>query len=436
MPRVNARVLIGVVVACGLVGGSITAAQQPQADKALKLAGLNVTGSRLYDTADALRLTALSVGQDLSPAALASVAGRLGDIGLFADVRYTYATTATTITVSLDLRDAPLTVPVVFDNFVWFSDAELQAAVSQRLPHFANVAPAEGNFSGFLSSILEEILSQKKVPARVEARPFLDLVTHRQSLIFGVVGAAAPRVCGVALPGTSGVTASDLLAAGEPLVGSIYSKTFVANMSQGSWTQLYRRRGYWKAAIGLPQASLNAPDGCSGVSISVPVAEGVAYSWAGVRWHGQRAATDTELDKALGMKNGQVAAIDRIDSGLIAVERLYHSRGYLLERSSYQPVLDDGTRQAVFDVTVNEDVQFHMGTVAFDGVPAALATDLAKKWRLKAGEVFDESALDRFRTDVVAPLVARGEVPKAYGPSFQALRESSVVNIRFEPGTP
>lgn len=436
MPRVCAHVLIGVMVVCGLVGESITAAQQPQADKALKLAGLNVTGSRLYDTADALRLTALSVGQDLSPAALDSVAGRLGDTGLFTDIQYRYATTATTITVSLDLRDAPLTLPVVFDNFVWFSDAELQATVSQRLPHFAGLAPVEGNFPRFLTGILEDILNQKKIQARVEARPFLDLATHRQSLIVGVVGAAAPRVCAVALSGTSGVSSSDLLAAGEPLVGSIYSKTFVASMGQGSWTQLYRRRGYWRAAVGEPQVSLNAPAGCSGVSISVPVTEGLGYSWAGARWHGHRAATDAELDKALGMRNGQVAAIDRIDSGLIDVERLYHSRGYLLERASYQPALDDAARQAVFDVTVNEDVQFHVGTVTFDGVPAALAMDLAKKWRLKAGDVFDESALDRFRSDAVAPLVARGEVPKTYRPSFQAVRESPVVNIRFAPGTP
>jgi hypothetical protein len=48
-----------------------------------------------------------------------------------------------------------------------------------------------------------------------------------------------------------------------------------------------------------------------------------------------------------------------------------------------------------------------MGTVEFKGFPAAIAAALSEKWRLKAGDVYDQSYGGRFLQEEAAPILSR-----------------------------
>jgi len=69
--------------------------------------------------------------------------------------------------------------PCSFENFVWFSDAELREALNQEVPLFqGRVTDLEGNVA-HIRAALERILLARGIVARVQGLPYGSLATGR-----------------------------------------------------------------------------------------------------------------------------------------------------------------------------------------------------------------------------------------------------------------
>ena len=55
-------------------------------------------------------------------------------------------------------------LPVVFDNFVWFSDQELATVIRREIPSFDGSLPDAGNATDSVKAILQRLLAEKKIP--------------------------------------------------------------------------------------------------------------------------------------------------------------------------------------------------------------------------------------------------------------------------------
>ena len=188
---------------------------------------------------------------------------------------------------------------------------------------------------------------------------------------------------------------------------------------------MYRRKGFWQAAFGAPRTAL---DVCDGVSVTLAVTEGSAYAWGGAEWSGTQVFDAAALDKLLGMKVGDVSDATRIESGLRAVHGAYGAKGYVEQASSFEPRLDDQSRRATFAMTVVEGPQFHMGTLEVEGIRESDAAALARRWRLKAGDVYDDSYAQTYRQDELLELrTASGARPVL---ETQLDLEHRVVNVK------
>jgi outer membrane translocation and assembly module TamA len=80
------------------------------------------------------------------------------------------------------------------------------------------------------------------------------------------------------------------------------------------------------------------------------------------------------------------------------------TKRYLVGRLSVKPRLDDAARRAVFLVAVEEGPQFRMGALTFEGIRESDATNVSKKWKLKAGDVYDESYEQKYLREEIFPL--------------------------------
>jgi outer membrane protein assembly factor BamA len=140
------------------------------------------------------------------------------------------------------------------------------------------------------------------------------------------------------------------------------------------------------------------------VAVTLNVTEGAPYLWDRAQWTGNTALAADVLDKTLGMKPGEVADVSRIQSGLRDIDRAYGHVGYVEADADYQPRLDDQTHRAVFAFTVTEGPQYHMGTLSFPNLREPDAAAIAKKWKLKPGDVFDETYEREFAATELAPL--------------------------------
>jgi outer membrane protein assembly factor BamA len=406
-------------------GLSQAAAQAP-----FVLATVTVSGSKRFMKEDVVRLSGLKIGESITTQALDGAASRLAGTGLFASVNYRYTTANGKLDVVFELPDQSWTDPVVFDNFVWFTDQELTAAVRQAVPSFDGTLPSNEEVVVFISQTLQRLLDARGIPAKVVGKSRLNIVTQRKQQLFRVTGTdTSLTMCSLRFEGTAGVPDTDLVKAAQSVIGTDYSRAFVDDLANGTLRQEYRHRGYWAAALTSKGAALDA--GCRGVTVTLSVVEGAVYTWDHAQWLGVAALQAADLDSALGMKSGEVVDVIRLDAGLRSVHAAYDRRGYLRQGAVYTPVLDEASLRATFRIEVTEYEQFHMGTLTFPDLPEADAARLIKKWTIKAGDVFDGSYPSRFTSDEIRPLQNTGHLPKSLRPEMEIVPATRIVNVRF-----
>ncbi|HET7216697.1 MAG TPA: POTRA domain-containing protein [Vicinamibacterales bacterium] len=316
-------------------------------------------------------------------------------------------------------------VPVVFDNFVWFGDEEIGAALRKTIPAFDGTVSTAPGAPEALARDLQALLRARRIPGVVEALPQGTLKAGVERYIFRVKD-PSPQVCAVRIEGATAIAEADLLAR-APLAGTDYSRSSLRSVLQGLLIDSYRQRGHWRAAFGAPVTVLDEQRGC--VTVTAPVKEGPAYTWDHAEWIGNAAIPSRELDAVLAIKTGELAALARLEEGLRRAQRAYGQRGYVLERATYTPRLDDLTRRAVFEIRVDEGPQFKMGTVEFPGLAPADAAGLLKRWQLKPGDVFDASYPDRFMDEEIVPRIPRGARMPAI--ESRADQQNRTIHVRY-----
>ena len=139
------------------------------------------------------------------------------------------------------------------------------------------------------------------------------------------------------------------------------------------------------------------------MSVTLRVDEGAPYTWGRADWSGVSAISTKELDAALGMKPGDVADVAKIETGLRQVRDAYRHLGYMQQRSTMTPTPDDATHRLVLGVRVEEGAQFRLGELTFTGMSDEDAAALRTKWKLKAGDIYDEAYIRQFRSENGTP---------------------------------
>ncbi len=334
-----------------------------QASPALmELARIELVGAKRFSSADVARLSGLTIGKPVTINDLNDAAQRLANTGLFEKVTYRYTLAGRRATVIYELQELPWTIPVSFDNFVWFTNDQLVEALRRDLPTFDGTLPKSQEMPDLVIRSLQKLLETRKIPGRVEFAPEANLGGTLLQYIFAVKD-PAPKLCRVQVTGTSVIPEKDLADAVRTGSGSDYSGFSVGNVVKGTLTEMYRRRGHWRATFGKPAVALEEAASCPGVAVTLSVAEGAPYAFAGAQWSGNPTVSAEQLDSALAMTAGEVADVSKLDAGLRAVRREYGRHGHLAMRSSYEPRLNEEAKRVTFDIQVTEGPQFRDGHV-------------------------------------------------------------------------
>ena len=397
--------------------------QAPLPAPASRLASVQVEGIRRYTPEEVTRLSGLEIGRDVTVTDLGAAANRLAGTGLFNSVKYAYST-GPAMTVVFDVVEADWTVPVILDNFPWFTDEQLMTLLRAGVPSFDGTAPRNAGAAEFLVRALQSVLTAQKIPGQVHFSVQQDIGKKQPRYLFAVKD-PSPKVCRLQIAGASSIPEKELASPLEGVIGGDYSRFFLSTASGGTLTDMYRRRGFWRAAFDVPAAVMEP----CGVAVTMRVTEGLPYEWAGAEWQGQALIATDALDRLLGMKRGDVVDLSKIQNGLRQVRKAYGAKGHIMQSVAFEPRLDDVAKQAVFVMKVDEGPEYHMGTLSFEGIRESDAQSLAKKWGIKAGEVYDERLEDRFTGEVLFPLQTaaggRGHILK------QLDAERQLVNVKI-----
>ena len=367
-------------------------AQQSVTLRKIEFIGLKkLTGQQVIDA------SGLKVGDTINPNIIDAAAEKLMQSGLFKKLGYKVRTADNEATVIFEVEEASRNLPVVFENFVWFSEDEIARAIRQDVPFFDGTAPEAGTTTDKIAAALQRLLSQKKIPGQVEHMPYADLAKGRQEILFTVEGVKIP-VCSLHFPGAEAISEAALIKASQALLKADYSRKDAGGFAHYTLFPLYRHIGHLRAQFKEPTAALEeSPAGCAGgVALTIPVEEGVVYSWETADWTGNQALTKEDLTEALGMKTGELADGVKIDKGLKDVRKAYGRRGYIAVAFKDSTEFDDATRRVSYRFNVIEGARYFMGNLIVNGLPTEEVERLKEKWTLGANAVFDESYLESF----------------------------------------
>jgi outer membrane protein assembly factor BamA len=398
-------VVLSLVVSSSLLPGAVYAQDVPAGQ--MRMSKIEVSGLQRVTEAQVIEVSGLEVGQQVDVAALDAAAERLLATGLFAKLGYRYRTKGVEAVVTFEVEElkAERNLPVVFDNFVWFTDEELARAVREELPAFDGSAPESSGAVAAVTRSLERLLRARKIAGQVDYMPSADMAGGNAKHIFSVKGVSVP-ICALQFPGASAIAEKELVGNSTPLLKADYSREFVEGFAEATLKPLYWQRGHLRASFGRPGATVAAnanaatttgADNCKGgASVSVAVEEGAAYTWEQAVWAGNVALTAAELDAALGMKTGELADGLKINKALRDVREAYGRKGYIFLSLKPRQEFADETRRVTYAFDVKEGSQFRMGTLAVTGLAAADANRFKEKWTLRPGDVYDASYVDDF----------------------------------------
>ena len=388
---------------------------------ARRIARIEFEGLHNLTTENVIAMTGLKVGDPFSVSALDSAAQHLVDSGLFKNVGYRTRTVGTSVTVTFQVEEQKSNnSPVVFDNFVWFSDEELSTTVKHVLPSFNGSVPDTGNTTELIRQSLQELLSSRKLPGTIEYS------LTENGHVYRIGGITLP-LCTFHFPGARDVSEEKLGATMKSQTDANYSRAAATAFPQYGLYPLYYELGHLRATFGAPVAKPDGSGKCeNGVDLTIPVDEGVVYSWASGQWSGNQVLAPSQLDVALGMKKGEVANGNKFDRGKHEVEKAYGKQGYIQAHLNSTPEFDDTARQVTFKIAVSEGPQFHMGTIDFKGFSETDRGALIESWKLKTGDVYDASYVDRFFREDARPVISR---------ILQQRRATSSQRVSIDPQT-
>jgi outer membrane protein assembly factor BamA len=387
----------------GLAQGSGSALDRLPASER-KLIAVQATGSKRYSEDAVAAACGLQVGTVLTEDDLKKAARRLGDMGVFSDIAYSYSYSSAGTKVELKVTDADKFVPVRFEDFVWFSDAELVARIKQHAPLFNGELPLSGKLADEVSDVLQAMLVGKSIPGNVEYERSgkgdgpIDAIVYR-------VADVVIQIRNVDFTGAGAAELPALKAASQRVLDREYSRSVLNGLVQQQLLPIYYARGYLKASFGTPEPKVvkqpsEESDGAvrhlTIVDVIFPVVPGEQYKLTAIQWSGNHVFPTDVLQKMVQANTGAPANTVKIRENLKDIKKLYGSKGYVAAKLNADADFSDAAGTVAIRLSVNEGDQYHMGELEYRGLDNSLEAKLRNAWKLRPGDVYDAGYLDEY----------------------------------------
>jgi outer membrane protein assembly factor BamA len=369
---------------------------QEQAGTA-RLAVVHITGSKKFTSDQIVTATSLHVGAQVGRDDLQRAADNLAKSGRFSSVQYRFATSDDGVTAEYQVTDAP-SVSIWFDDFPWFTDDELTAALKKSLPLFDGTVPEGGALLDQISDEIQGLLTSRGLHAGV---------THVLTTLPGSddhvqqfrTEDAALNIASVDFGDDLAKTDRSLQSRLSDLVGEKYSRAAVALFEFEQVRPVYYSHGFLNAKFSPISAHVVDSGGNPRVAVVAPVIPGPAFTWRAPKFSGNSAVSTLELDTLVPLHEGDVANGVKMESGWEAIRNAFAERGYLDVVLTPTPHFDDSAKTVAYSVAITEGPQYHMGKLVLTGLSLEGEKRIRAAWRIPAGAVFDRSVYEEFATN-------------------------------------
>lgn len=377
---------------------------------------LHAGGMKTIAETYVLPLAGLQTGSQVTRKDLQAAADRLVQSGLFAKVNYDFRTTPAGVTVTFHVQERPR-IPAYFDNFPWFSDGELSAAIRTALPFYDGSLPEAGDVLDQAADALRNLLASHGLQVAIEHQVLANPLSEGTVQEFQLQGAAL-RISKIEFSDAS-VSASPAVQQHlSELLGKPYSRMTLDLFLSENVRPYFLQQGFLRAKLGPPEVRLignpnqKLPEE---IPVYIPVSSGAVYHWKSLEWSGNSVLSTITLTFVAGMKPGDVANGMDIEAGWNRVREEYAHRGYLEAEVDPSASYDDQGHTVSFAVKVDEGKEYKFGVIVLTGISASAERRLREIWPIPGGEIFDKAKYEEFLEKLeLHPEKVFGDLPVHY----------------------
>jgi outer membrane protein assembly factor BamA len=390
-----------------------------------QLARVRVVGARRLAPAVVSRMTGLAPATLITARDVERARARLLESGLFAEIGYSFRMDGHALTVTFSVSEPPWDARIVFDNFIWFTDEELTAAVARVLPGFSGLAPTLPQSLAVITNALQGAVRARGIAGNVTHVLGGGVASDSPAYLFRLDRPETMPVCRIDFEGVAPVFAIDTNLRVRSAIGQSYSRDFLERLIGASVLSLYGQRGYLKASIGAVRARPVDEDGCrGGVAVTVPIAEGRQYTWGGATWVGIGETPPGELDALLAMSADAPVDTERLAASLQRVRDHFARQGYFATVVKRTFTFSDTDGRATAAVTVTRGPRVTLGSFSVQGLPGETSDRVAALWSHPIGVYYDALYVSEFLKAV------RAQYPDV----FKLYPQTSVTTTPTSPG--
>lgn len=362
-----------------------------------KLVSIKVTGSQRYTPDEIVAASGLKIGDAATDDDFKKATEELGKSGMFTNVSYSYAYSPTGTKLELQVTDTDKFVPARFENFVWFSDADLIAKVHEVEPLFKGEVPVGGDFADRISDALQSLLLQHSLSAH--ATYIREGASHEGPIdaIDFKADNVNIHIRNVSFPSAPPDQQADLAEAAQKLEDRDYLRSEVNAYVKSALLPVYLKHGFLKATFAEPQARVVKEDQDeTQIDVDLPSTPGLQYKVSGFTWEANTTFPADKLQPLIRLQPTQTANAVQLKTDLEAVQKLYGTRGYMTASVKPEPVFDDANHAVAYKLEVHEGDLFRMGDLEINGLDVKTADRLREAWNLKPDDAYDSSYPKRF----------------------------------------
>lgn len=376
----------------------------PLSESARKLIAVNVTGTSRYSPEAVIAAAGLQIGSQVSDDDFKKASRRLGDTGAFTDIAYSFSYSAAGTKLELKLVDSPNFLPAHFEEFIWFSNEELQKRIRSHVPLFNGELPTSGRLPDEVSDVLQAMLVERGIPGHVDYLRAEGSSGQIEAFNYSVSNVLI-RIRDIKFTGAGAGELPALEAAAQRLPDRQYSLSRINLLVQRQLLPVYHARGYLKATFGPPQpteANVPAEEGADEprnltlVDVQLSVTPGPQYKLSRLEWSGNHEISTQTLQSMVRLSPGQLANTVQLSDDMAAVKTLYGSRGYLNASIKPEAEFDEAAGTVAIRLQVKEENIYHMGELEFRGIDNSLTAKLRAAWKLRQGDVYDSTYLREY----------------------------------------
>jgi len=355
-------------------------------------------GAGPYDQSNLQAACGLHPGLAFTTKDLQKSAQQLIDTGLFDDVQARLDGPVKSIDVifTLKLLDPSHLLPAHFENFVWWTPAELKSDIQSTVPFFAGSLPETGTLLDAVQTALEHMLTTMGITAKVvhaiaepstghpvrsvEYRIESPEIHLRTITLTGV----SPNMASAINKVTAAIANSDDREAGD---GTTADRILAP----------YRDAGYFDAALTQEHRTMSQPAPTRvDVDFTATVQPGEVYRLSHIDFAGAPLMSTADFQRTAQLHPEDVVSQKALLATLEPLDAVYRKNGYLDVAANAAPTPDTATHHVAYTVTVATGEQYRLRSVTPINLPPQQLKDFQAAWKLQPGDPYNPDYVKTF----------------------------------------